>query len=582
MRKEVKAMECAEKNEKKTIKKYRQSFYKKNKLNYILTIVATVWGSIMSVLLASFLKGLMDLAGGGSLEELQHFLILTFIFLGCEAVFLLVIRTVKYNFMKKAVEGYRNQAFEDITARSIGSFGKDNSSNYISALTNDVTSIENNYLLADFDILELILTAVLALALMLYYSWSMTLVVIVLCILPIAVSLIFGSRLAEQEQEISDRNADFMAMVKDLLSGFGVVKSFQAQNEATTLYADKNNQLEQIKCRRRKTAQMIQIISMLASFLVQIGVFIFGAYLAIEGQITAGVVVAFVQMMNYILSPINRLPVLLANRKAAKGLMEKLASCCEEKGGQERTESLEGVGQGIRFEHVNFSYEEGKEILKDVSVNFQAGKSYAVVGGSGSGKSTMLNLIMGSYPEYEGSVTMGGRELKEVNTDSIFDVVSVIQQNVFIFDDTIRRNICMFKEFPDKLVESAAERAGLKKLISEKGWNYDCGEGGSHLSGGEKQRISIARSLLRKSQVLLVDEATSALDAETADSVTNAILDIEGLTRLVVTHKLDEKVLSRFDKIVVLRNGRVEETGTFDELMAGRNYFYSLYQVSRE
>lgn len=564
------------------VKKYKSSFFEENKLNYVLTIMAVVGSSIMSVVIADLLKELMDLAGGGSLGQLKGYLLRTLALAACYVAVLLILRTAKYNFMKRAVESYRNRAFEDITAGSIGSFTKNNSSNYISALTNDVTSIESNYLLADFEILQMILTAVLSLGLMLYYSWSMTLVVIGLSILPIAVAMVFGSRVAEQEQEISDRNADFMAMVKDLLSGFGVVKSFQAQSEATALYGEKNSQLEQIKCKRRKTAELIQIISSMTGFMVQIGVFIFGAWLAIKGQITAGVVVAFVQMMNYILSPINRLPVQFANRKAALGLMEKLAACCQGNGEQGKTEAVEGVGRGIRFEHVNFSYEAEKPVLKDVSVDFSAGKSYAIVGGSGSGKSTLLNLVMGSWQEYEGSVTMGGKELKEVNPDSIFDVVSVIQQNVFIFDDTIRRNICMFKEFPAELVDAAAEQAGLKDLISDKGWDYGCGEGGAHLSGGEKQRISIARSLLRKSQVLLADEATSALDAETADSVTNAILDIRGLTRLVVTHKLEEKTLARFDEIVVMRNGRVAERGSFRELMAKKEYFYSLYQVSRE
>lgn len=564
------------------VKKYKSSFFEGNKLNYVLTIMAVIGSSIMSVVIADLLKELMDLAGGGSLGQLKGYLLRTLALAACFVAVLLLLRTAKYNFMKRAVESYRNRAFEDITAGSIGSFTKNNSSNYISALTNDVTSIESNYLLADFEILQMILTAVLSLGLMLYYSWSMTLVVIGLSILPIAVAMVFGSRVAEQEQEISDRNADFMAMVKDLLSGFGVVKSFQAQSEATALYGEKNSQLEQIKCKRRKTAELIQIISSMTGFMVQIGVFIFGAWLAIKGQITAGVVVAFVQMMNYILSPINRLPVQFANRKAALGLMEKLAACCQGNGEQGKTEAVEGVGRGIRFEHVNFSYEAEKPVLKDVSVEFSAGKSYAIVGGSGSGKSTLLNLVMGSWQEYEGSVTMGGKELKEVNPDSIFDVVSVIQQNVFIFDDTIRRNICMFKEFPAELVDAAAEQAGLKGLISDKGWDYGCGEGGAHLSGGEKQRISIARSLLRKSQVLLADEATSALDAETADSVTNAILDIRGLTRLVVTHKLEEKTLARFDEIVVMRNGRVAERGSFRELMAKKEYFYSLYQVSRE
>lgn len=567
---------------KRNIKRYRQKFYEKNKLNYILTIAATIGSSVSSVVLAGLLKELMDLAGGGSMEGLKHCLVLTVAMVAGYCGVFLVLRSAKYNFMRKAVTGYRNLAFQDITAKSISSLGKNNSSDYISALTNDVTSVESKYLLAEFSMLESLLTAALSLVLMFYYSWIMTLAVIGLCILPVIVSVIFGGRVAEQEKQISDCNAGFVAMVKDLLSGFSVIKSFQAQEEAETLYADRNEHLEQVKCRRQKTVKLIELISSLAGISVQLGVFLLGAYLAIKGQITAGVVVAFVQMMNYVLGPINQMPVLLAERKAAAGLIEKLAECCAEDEDERKTELVSGIGAGIRFEHVNFSYEEGKNVLKDVNLEFEAGKSYAVVGGSGSGKSTLLNLIMGSYDGYEGRVIMGGRELKDVNADSIFDVVSVIQQNVFIFDDTVKRNICLFKEFPEDAVESAASRAGLKELIAEKGWDYGCGEGGSHLSGGEKQRISIARSLLKESQVLLVDEATSALDAETADSVTNAILDIDGLTRLVVTHRLDEKALKKFDGIIVMRNGRVAEQGTFGELMDKKNYFYSLYQVSRE
>lgn len=564
----------------KSAKRYIHAFYEKNKLNYVLTIAATIGVSFVQIGLAGLIKKLMDLASGGTLEQLKQELVMVVLFLlGCAAAFFL-LRSVKFNFMRRAVTGYRNLAFRDITSHSIGAFNKNNSSNYISALTNDVTSIESNYLLADVGIMEAVLTAVLSLSLMFYYSWEMTLLVIVLCIAPMAVAIVFGSRVAEQEKEISARNADFVAMVKDLLSGFGVVKSFQAQEETSRLFEERNGQLEQIKCKRKKTSQLVQIISGLTAFAVQIGVFVFGAYMAIKGRITVGVVIAFVQMMNYILQPLNTLPTLLADKKAALGLIEKLSAYCEENSAEGKDEVIDSVGDGICFEHVDFSYEAEKPVLKDVSLRFGAGKSYAIVGGSG--KSTLLNLVMGSFGGYEGKVTMGGKELKKVNPDSIFDVVSVIQQNVFVFDDTIRRNICMFKEFPDDVVKAAAEKAGLRQLIEEKGWDYDCGEGGIHLSGGEKQRISIARSLLRKSQVLLVDEATSALDAETADSVTNAILDIDGLTRLIVTHKLDEKVLNRFDGIVVMKNGHVEEEGTFGELMEQKGYFYSLYQVSRE
>lgn len=559
---------------------YIKSFYRKNRICFLMTIMTTLCLNGMQILLAVLLKGLMDAATGGSMEGLWKLTGQTIIFVAAEVAVMLAERQVKYRFMKKAVSNYRNQAFRAITGKGIAAFGKENTSNYISALTNDINVIEKSYLLGNFSILAQIVQASASLALMFWYSWSLTLVVIGTCILPVAVSLIFGRQIEKREKEVSERNARFMSMVKDLLNGLGVIKSFQAQDEASALFYDKNNRLEAAKCRRGQAEEVVNIMSMVAGFGVQAGIFIFGVYLSIRGQITPGVVIAFVQMMNYIISPIQQLPGLLAGHRAALGLIDKMAGYGECESEREGLEELSGLGEGICLEHVDFSYGDGAEVLKDVNVQFKAGKSYAVVGGSGAGKSTLLNLVMGSYSDYQGSITLGGREIRNVRPDSIFDIISVIHQNVFVFDDTIRQNICMFKEFDKCQVDRAISMAGLTGLIEEKGEDYACGEGGAHLSGGEKQRISIARSLLRKLPVLLADEATASLDAETADSVTNAILDVQGLTRLVVTHRLEEKTLTRFDEIIVMKNGRIVEQGDFDSLMEQKGYFYSLYTVT--
>lgn len=565
-------------NDRKRI--YIKSFYRKNRICFFLTILTTLCLNGMQILLAVLLKGLMDAATNENMDGLWKLTGQTIIYVAAMVAVMLIERQVKYRFMKRAVSNYRNQAFEDITRKGIASFGKENTSNYISALTNDVSVIEKSYLLGNFSILAQVIQAAASLALMFWYSWSLSLVVIGTCILPVAVSLIFGRQIEKREKEVSERNAKFMSMVKDLLNGLGVIKSFQAQDEASTLFYDKNHQLEAAKCRRGQAEQVVGIMSMVAGFGVQAGIFIFGVYLSIRGQITPGVVIAFVQMMNYIISPIQQLPGLLAGRKAALGLMDKMAGYGENESEKEGLEVLSDLGEGICLEHVDFSYGDGAEVLKDVNVRFEAGKSYAVVGGSGSGKSTLLNLVMGNHSDYRGSITLGGREIKGIRPDSIFDIISVIHQSVFIFDDTIRQNICMFKEFDKRQVDQAISMAGLAGLIEEKGEDYACGEGGAHLSGGEKQRISIARSLLRKLPVLLADEATSSLDAETADSVTNAILDVRGLTRLVVTHRLDEKTLNRFDEIIVMKNGRIVEQGDFGSLMEQKKYFYSLYTVA--
>ena len=175
-----------------------------------------------------------------------------------------------------------------------------------------------------------------------------------------------------------------------------------------------------------------------------------------------------------------------------------------------------------------------------------------------------------------------GRELREISLESLYDTVSVVQQNVFLFDSSLKNNVTMFKDFEPEQYERAVQLAGLKELVDEKGDDYPCGEGGRNLSGGEKQRVSIARCLIRRTPVLLMDEATAALDNATAFSVTNSILSLKGLTKIIVTHKLDESILRQFDSIIALNNGAVAETGSFYELMNRKGYFYSLFNVARE
>jgi len=265
--------------------------------------------------------------------------------------------------------------------------------------------------------------------------------------------------------------------------------------------------------------------------------------------------------------------------RAAKGLIRKLAELTQENTTRDGERIEPVLHDGITFQNVSFGYEPDQTVLKGISLKLEPGKKYAIVGASGSGKSTLLNLLMGGYTGYEGSIAIDGREITSIDPDSLYEIISLIGQNVFLFDATVRENITMFRDFPDHAVDSAAERAGLLPVMEAKGEDYRCGENGAGLSGGERQRVSIARSLLRGNPVLMLDEATAALDNQTAWEVTDAILRLDGLTRIVVTHRLEESLLRRYDAIIVLRDGRVTEQGTFEELMDRKRYFYSLYHV---
>ena len=488
----------------------------------------------------------------------------------------------KPRFIARAIGQYKEFVFQKLSQKGISAFAGENTSFYISALSNDANTIETDYLSIVFNLMDQILMFIGALALMLWYSPLLTAIGIALALLPVVASVLAGNRVAEAEKKVSEKNESYMSALTDSLSGFPVVKSFRAEAAMCKLFAQRIREVTDAKTLRRKTAIVVQCMGLVAGLIAQFGVFIVGAALAMNGQpISAGTLIAFVNLMNYVVNPIGSVPQYLAQRKAARALIDRLAAALEENVREEGTESKTDLTCGITLTGLSFGYEPEKPVLRDVNFTFAAGKSYAIVGASGSGKSTLLNLLMAAHDDYTGSICYDDTELRQIRSESLYETVSQIQQNVFIFNASIRDNITMFSEFPPEKVDRAIALSGLSDLIAQRGEDYLCGENGSGLSGGEKQRISIARSLLKKSRVLLVDEATAALDARTAFQVSSAILGLEGMTRIVITHALDQNLLARYDCILALKNGQIVESGAFSQLMEKKGYFYSLFTVSQ-
>lgn len=569
------------KQNKKKNREFIHQLYYKNRINFIVTIILTIAMSSLNLMISWLIQQIMDCTANQDMQALVRSAWIVIIVVVIYTIANVMYRAVYPRFLQRAMQQYRDYAFSRLTQKSLRSFSKEGTALYVSALTNDCTSIENNYLAATFTLIELLFCFLGALIMMLYYSPVMLVLAVALSFLPVAVSMTAGNRLTEQEKEISKKNERFVSIVNELLSGFPVIKSFRAETQASRLFSQRNEQAEEAKKNKRRTEQLISLLANDAGIIAQMGIFLAGAWLAISGKgVTAGVVIVFVQLMNYILNPISQVPLLWSNRKAAIALMEKLSDALSENVREEGREKLNGFSEKIEVKDLTYGYEPESPVLKDLDVQFDAGKSYAIVGGSGSGKSTLLNLLMGSSSNYQGEICIDGVSIKNIESESLYQLMTSVQQNVFVFNDTIRNNVTMFHEFPDKEVTLALERSGLSELIEKRGEDFVCGENGANLSGGERQRISIARALLRKSPILLVDEATAALDAATARAVSFSILNLVGMTRIVVTHRLEEAILRRYDKILVMKNGTICEQGNFDTLMQQKGQFYSLFQIA--
>ncbi|MBK1812317.1 ABC transporter ATP-binding protein [Clostridium sp. YIM B02505] len=559
---------------------YKKEFYKNNHINYFISIFVIISLAVLQIGIAFVLQTLLDVAASRDITELWHSLAIASIVM-VSTIFAYFIKKIFFNrFIKKALQQYKNKVFQKILDKNISAFNKEASSTYISAFSNDLASIEQNYLIGSLNLIlqcSLFIGGIMAMA---YLNWKLLLGTLITCILPILVSAIFGNKLTNAEVKVSDENSSFVALVKDLLTGFPVIKSFKADKEIFNIFVSKNDELENTKKIRRDITNNIEIFNSFASLFVEITIFGLGVYLSIKGVITVGVVVAFIQLLNYVLGPINSIGPIIANRKAAEGLIEKIQNIAEISNSSGGSTPLSSFNDAIIYNNVSFGYTEEVYTLTNINLRFMRNKSYAIVGSSGSGKSTLLNLMLGYQNNYKGNIEIDGIELRDTSIDSLYDLVSMIQQNVFVFNNSISENITLFKDFEKEQVDYAIACAGLSKLIEEKGIDYRCGENGVNLSGGEKQRISIARSLIRGTPILMMDEATASLDNETSRLIEEAILKIEDLTKIIVTHKLHADILARYDQIIVMNKGEIVELGTFDELVKKKGFFYSLYSIT--
>lgn len=564
-------------------KQFTRQFYKGNGIYLFLAMLQTITVVIANLFIAWLMQQLVDTAtGAASNFTLKQIGIISIPGIGLWILAAVLDYYSMPKFYAKAMSQYKNYVFTELSKKSISAFSGENTAIYLSALSNDANDIESGYLANIFPLICDVLLFIGALAMMIWYSPILTLVAIAVSFLPILASILSGNRMVEAETAVSKNNETLTATLKDSLSGFSVIKSFRAEKAICEQFAQNVKAVASAKCHRDRVAVILYSMGNFTGILAQFGVFFVGAWLTVTGRgASAGIVMSFVQMMNYIINPISRVPYILAKRKAAFALIDKLARALNNNVRDEGAHIPLTLSDGIHMDNVTFSYDGEKEALSHVTTTFEAGKSYAIVGGSGSGKSTLLNLLMASYSNYEGTIHFDDNELRNISSASLYELVSLIQQNVFVFNNSVRDNVTMFHPFDDNAVNQALALSGLSEFIARRGEDALCGENGCNLSGGEKQRISIARSLLRKSPVLLMDEATAALDTQTAFRVIGSILDLKGLTRIVVTHALDETILKRYDKILAMKAGHLVESGTFEELMEKKGYFYSLFTVSQ-
>lgn len=549
----------------------------------ILAIFLCILSACLTIYIAFILKDLIEISIIGDTPKLLSFLLKVIFY----AIFLFAIRVVASAFtslfIKKGITNLKSFLTQSFLHKEVSNYSDKNTGDYVSVLSNDITTIETAYFafrISIFTNLALFIGSLIGLSII---NYKMLLVVIIASLLPILNSIIFGNKVVQYRQKVSQLNQKFTSTIKDFFSGFLVIKNFGIDSEINVVFNETNNSLENEKHRARLFSDIVAGASEFVVIILVLTVFFYGSYLISVKQLTISSLVAVVQLINYVMSPMGVIPSLLTEYAAAKKLIENAAAIACESPDMEivPTTALNEFNHEILFSNVSFKHKnQEEETLKDINLQFELGKSYLIVGDTGSGKSTLAGLLLGYYPPNAGSVTIDGIEISTIYPESRNELFSVMLQNVFIFDASISDNITLFKEFSDSVVAAAIKSAGLEPVVVEKGLDFMCGENGVFLSAGEKQRIAIARMLILDAKIIVMDEATSSLDNHTAHAIEETVLSLSGVTKVIVAHRFNNNLLRRYDSIIYLKGGRVIEHGTADELIERKEYFYSLLTVS--
>lgn len=555
----------------------RNVIFKDNKIYYWLTVVSTIGISAMDTLIAWIFKMSIDMAISKD-TNYQKILILACVtvvlYIGL-GYFMIEMFSI---YKRRAMRSYRMEFINRILDKKIVDMKQDNIGQYLSALNNDMKGIEDDYVEGRVGLIAKASKIVLCGTLMFVLSYQMSLFVVAIMWIPMILVRKLNERYVHQRRMESDMASNFNILIKELISGFSVIKSFNIEDKIRSTVKEKNEQYELVKSGPFKTIQWMDIVMMSIVLISMLVTFCWGAMLASHGIITIGTVTAVAQLMTTVFSSISPLIKYFSKYKGSLMLLDKLDHLAamtqeEEDGGKDM------LKDAIRLEDICFGYEENKLALNHIDVTFEKNKSYAIVGISGCGKSTLLKLINGYFKNYEGEVWFDESNLRNLSSMEVGRLVSVIQQEVFMFDDTLRNNLTLYCDYDEEQVNKVIKNIGMDDFIEEHGENYLCGENGQNLSGGQKQRISIGRALLRNTPVLLLDEVTSALDLNMAYSIEKLILSLEDVTKIVITHRLEKEILKQYDEIIMMKNGKIVERGSFDEIMDQKQLFYSLYHT---
>lgn len=456
---------------------------------------------------------------------------------------------LRSGFVRKCIGSARRNYVRRLFAKNINEFQKENNAAYLSALTNDFEQVENNFLIPAAEILTLVVNFAAAVYLISVANPWILLIAAAVIVINFAVNFFVSRPLNRHNKERSAMFSGYTEYVKEVLSAFHIIKTHDLEKRVRDNFREKSRKIQNKGYLINKiisyTSATMQAILSFSS----VGFYVAVAYLSIKGYTTLGGVILVLNAIEKLLWPVYAASDSIPKIFSVKSLYKKIEDSLVNRDEYPETRDYPGLENEITIRDLNFAYGGGEPVLAGVSLRFRKGGKYLLVGPSGGGKSTLLRLLRKYFLPQNGEILIDEIPLKDIRKDQYFANIANIEQNVFIFEDTARNNLTLYKEYDEADIERAIEMAGLKEFVSglPEGLDTVIYDNGKNISGGERSRIAIARGLLNNAEIMFLDEPFANLDAETAAAIEKNILDLPGVTVINVSHVVFRENQDRYD-----------------------------------
>ncbi len=517
-------------------------------LNFLLC--AMVMG--VALLLSLLLDTISNSATTGDLSALLHLIFIACLYALIVGILSVIVGYLKASIIKNVMVGIREGASRGLLFKNTA--GTSSSADQLTLLGQSMDTLENDWLGGMADILNAAFSIAIGCVLLVCLNPLIALISLIGMALPTLVPQLFSKRLADQQQQIISDTAAYNGRVRDTAQGNEVIKSFHAESFILEKLNEAAKFLQGHKESLTRTTVCISGFSGVVGVAVQFIIMGITGIFVVKGFVTIGSVVAVTQLSGSVISPATELSNKLSKLKATYPILDRLAEL-DGAAHSDTDATTHQVDHSLALDHASFSYDgNDTQVVKNCTARFDAGRKYAICGQSGCGKSTLLGLLSGMHAPSSGTLLVDGE------ANAIPDV-AFVHQNVFLFDGTLRENITLGGSFSDAAISQAMHLAKLDDAAAAlpQGLDTPVSENGTRLSSGERQRVAIARALLYSKRTLLVDEATSALDRNTAAQVEDALLSLDGVTVIAVTHHLDKTHAARYDKVLTMKNGHLQD-----------------------